>query len=357
MTGNIFGCLFRITTFGESHGQALGVVIDGVPPGLALNESDIQEDLDKRKPGQSEITTPRKEADKVEILSGVFQGKTLGTPVSLLIRNSDQRSQDYEQIKNIFRPGHADLTYKLKYGLRDYRGGGRSSGRETAARVAAGAVAKKIIAKAGIAVTAYTLAVNNIYAEKIDLKTINSNAVRCPDPEKAKEMTTLISKAKKEGDSLGGIIEAVVTGCPPGLGDPVFDKLEAKLGQALLSIGGVKGIEFGAGFSVAGMKGSQCNDELYLENKKIKTRTNNAGGILGGISNGEEIVLRIAVKPTPSIDKEQNSVNEKNEKICFKVSGRHDPCICPRIVPVIEAMVNITIADRLLVQNSLKNSC
>jgi chorismate synthase len=350
MTGNIFGNLFKVSTFGESHGKALGVVIDGVPSGISLTESDIQKDLDKRRPGQSSVTTPRKELDQVEILSGVFQGKTLGTPIALLVRNSNQKSKDYEEIKSIFRPGHADFSYMAKYGIRDYRGGGRSSGRETVARVAAGAVAKKILAEKGIIVYAYTLAIGGIYAKNIDLDSIETNSVRCPDQESANEMIALINKVKNEGDSIGGIIEACVQNCPPGLGDPVFSKLDATLAQALMSIGGIKGVEFGAGFSVANMKGSENNDSFTCENNKVHTATNNSGGILGGISNGENIMVRVAVKPTPSIQKKQKTINENLEEVSIEVHGRHDPCLCPRIVPVVEAMICITLADHILLQ-------
>jgi chorismate synthase len=345
---NTFGNKFRITTFGESHGKALGVVIDGVPSGLPVSEDYIQKELDKRKPGQSSISTPRKEQDKVEILSGVFDGKATGTPIALLIKNSDIKSKDYAELKNLYRPGHADYTYEQKYGIRDYRGGGRSSGRETAARVAAGAIAKKILEKKGIRVTAYTLAVAGIYAENIDLKKIETNAVRCPDTKKAKEMIAAIEQAKSEGDSVGGIVETIIIGCPSGLGDPIFNKLDATLSHAIMSIGSIKAIEFGAGFSVSTMKGSTCNDEFYIKSNKVQTKTNNSGGILGGISNGEDIVFRTAVKPTPSISKPQKTVNNKNEEQTIEIKGRHDPCICPRIIPVIEAMAAITIVDHIL---------
>ena len=354
MPGNSFGQLFRITTFGESHGPAIGVVIDGVPPGLELNEADIQVDLDRRRPGQSSITTHRKEPDKVEILSGVFEGKTTGVPLAMLIRNEDQRSKDYSNLKDLFRPGHADYTYQMKYGIRDYRGGGRSSGRETACRVAAGAVAKKILQKEGVKIAAYTLAVGGIYAKKIDLSVIEKNLVRAPDMEQAELMIQRIEEVRKSGDSVGGIIEAIVQGCPPGLGDPVFDKLNARLAHALMSIATVKAIEFGDGFKVAEMRGSQNNDEFFIEQGKVKTRTNHSGGILGGISSGQDIVLRLAVKPPSSIPKEQNTITSDHQPTTVQVKGRHDPCLCPRVVPVVEAMIAVTLADCSLIQKSLQ---
>ena len=354
MSGNTYGQLFRVTTFGESHGAAIGCVIDGVPPKLALSEADIQVDLDRRRPGQSKITTQRKESDKVEILSGVFEGKTTGAPLAMLIRNEDQRSKDYENIKNVFRPGHADFSYLAKFGIRDYRGGGRSSGRETACRVAAGAVAKKILTKEKIKIIAYTLAVNNIFAKKIDFSVIEENLVRAPDLEQAQKMIQAIEEARKDGDSLGGIIEAVIQGCPPGLGDPCFDKLHARLAHGLLSIGTIKGIEFGDGFKVAQMRGSQNNDAFVAKGGKVAVKTNHAGGILGGISTGEDIVLRVAVKPPSSIAKMQKSINENLDEVDVQVKGRHDPCLCPRVVPVVEAMAALTLVDCLMIQKSIK---
>ena len=354
MSGNTYGQLFKVTTFGESHGAAIGCVIDGVPPKLALSEADIQIDLDRRRPGQSKITTQRKESDKVEILSGVFDGKTTGTPLAMLIRNEDQRSKDYENIKNVFRPGHADFSYLAKFGIRDYRGGGRSSGRETACRVAAGAVAKKILAKEKIKIIAYTLAVNNIFAQKIDYSVIEENLVRAPDLQQAQKMIQAIEEARKDGDSLGGIIEAVIQGCPPGLGDPCFDKLHARLAHGLLSIGTIKGIEFGDGFKVAELRGSQNNDQFIVKGNKVATKTNHAGGILGGISTGEDIVLRVAIKPPSSIAKAQKSINENLDEVDVQVRGRHDPCLCPRVVPVAEAMIALTLVDCLMLQKSIK---
>ncbi len=355
MAGNTYGHLFRVTTFGESHGPAIGVIVDGVPPRVDLTEEDIQVELNRRRPGQSAITTQRQEADRIEILSGIFEGKTTGTPLALLIRNTDARSKDYSQLKDKFRPGHADFSFESKFGIRDWRGGGRSSGRETATRVAAGAVAKKILGQRGVRINAYTLAVGGIQANQTDFSQIEKNAVRCPDPEAALKMIDKIEAVRKEGDSLGGIIEAVVQGCPAGLGDPVFDKLEARLASAILSIGTIKGVEFGLGFGSAHLKGSEYNDAFTLKEGKIRTATNHAGGIQGGISNGENIVLRAVVRPTSSISKVQQTVNKvTHEHSTIEVEGRHDPCICPRVVPVIEAMIALTLMDCLLIQESIQ---
>jgi chorismate synthase len=353
MSGNSFGKLFRITTFGESHGVGLGVVIDGVPPNIVLNEKDIQVDLDRRRPGQSKITTQRQESDTAEILSGVFEGKTTGAPLAILIRNSNQRPQDYADIKDVFRPGHADYTFLTKFGIRDYRGGGRSSGRETASRVAAGAVAKKILAQAGIKVIAYTLSVGHIMAKKINFDDVEKNIVRAPDCQAAELMIEEIEKARKNLDSVGGIVEAVVQGAPAGLGDPVFDKLTAKLSHALMSIGTIRGIEFGEGFGATTMKASEHNDPFIVKGKQVHTKTNHAGGILGGISTGEDIVLRVAVKPPSSIAQEQDTINTDLKAVKIQVKGRHDPCICPRVVPVVEAMIAVTLVDCLLIQKSI----
>jgi chorismate synthase len=356
MAGNTFGTRFRITTFGESHGRAIGVVIDGVRPGLPIDTQFIQHELDRRRPGQSRVTTSRNEADQVEILSGVFEGKTTGTPLCMIIWNKDQQPRAYERIKNLFRPGHAGYTYLAKYGISDYRGGGRSSGRETASRVAAGAVAKSYLAKRGIAIYAYTKEVAGVCAQRIDFSQIEKNPLRCPDPEAAKKMERRILRAKKEGDSVGGIVEVVVKNPPVGLGEPVFDKLEADLAKALMSIGAIKGFEVGNGFAAARLKGSQNNDPMYFDKttNRIRTRTNNAGGIVGGISNGEDIVLRIAVKPPSSIAKEQETVTTDGKPATITVEGRHDPCICPRVVPVAEAMVALTLLDHLTRQQLLK---
>ena len=356
MAGNTFGKLLAITTFGESHGPALGVTLDGVPAGLPINESDIQFELDRRRPGQSKVTTPRNEADTVEILSGIFEGKTTGTPICLLIRNSNQKSKDYSHIKDLYRPGHADYTFEKKYGFRDYRGGGRSSGRETAARVAAGAIAKKWLLSKGIKIVSYTKEVYGVKAKTIDLSEIEKNIIRCPDKKQAIKMIELIEQAKKDGDSLGGVVETLIEGCPVGLGDPVFDKIDATLSHAMMSIGTIKGIEFGKGFDVASMKGSENNDAFILKNRSITTDTNHAGGILGGITSGEPIKFRVAVKPPSSITKMQKTVTKESEETSLSVKGRHDPCICPRVVPVVEAMTALTIADAFLIQETLKHN-
>lgn len=356
MAGNTFGKYFRITTFGESHGKAIGVVIDGVRPALPIDTKYIQKELDRRRPGQSKVTTSRSEMDQVEILSGVFEGKTTGTPICMVVWNRDQRPQAYAKIKNMFRPGHAGYTYLAKYGVSDYRGGGRSSGRETAARVASGAIAKSMLEKRGVQIHAYTKAVGNIEAKTIDFIEIKKNLLRCPDPVAAKKMERLVLKMKKEGDSIGGIVEIVVKNPPVGLGEPVFDKLEADLAKALMSIGAIKGFEIGNGFAAARLKGSENNDPIYYDKKlkRVRTRTNNAGGISGGISNGEDIVIRIAVKPASSIAKKQETVTLDGKPARISVEGRHDPCICPRVVPVAEAMVALTLLDHLMRQESIR---
>ena len=354
MTGNEFGENFKIITFGESHGKGVGVVIDGVKAGLKISKKDIQKELDRRKPGQSKITTQRKESDFVEIISGLFEGKTLGTPICLLVKNNDFRSKDYGEIKKLFRPGHAGFTYFKKFGRRDYRGGGRASGRETIGRVSAGAIAKKLLAKKKIKIIGYVKEIAGIKAKKIDFNEIEKNSVRCPDKKAAKKMEKAILNAIKKGDSVGGIVELVVKGLPIGVGEPVFRKLDAELAKALMSIGAVKGVEIGAGFDVAKMKGSKCNDEIKAIKGKVKFLSNNAGGILGGISNGEDIVLRIAVKPTPSIGKTQKTINEEMKNSLISTKGRHDPCICPRIVPVAEAMVALVLQDFLAKKLVLK---
>lgn len=361
MSGNIYGTVFKIATFGESHGTALGVVIDGCPSGIDIDIEKIQIALDRRRPGgavngiKSASGTTRNEADKVEILSGVFNGKSEGTPIALLIRNESQHSSDYENLKNTFRPGHADFTYDAKYSNRDYRGGGRSSGRETVARVAAGAVAKMILDKYGIKTLTYTLKAAGIKCEKINFDDIEKNSMRAADMDAANLMEAKIAEVRKNGDSVGGIIECVVQHVLAGLGEPVFDKLDAELAKAMLSIGAVKGIEFGRGFEVADLKGSENNDKMHAENGKAVFETNNAGGILGGISNGCDIVFRIAIKPVPSIFLSQNTV-QKNENrdissTTLEIKGRHDVCLCPRIVPVVEAMTNIVLADMVLRNN------
>jgi len=350
MSGNVFGESFRIMTFGESHGKAVGVVIDGVRAGLEISEGDIQKELDRRKPGQSAVTTQRKEEDRVEILSGIFEGKTTGAPVAMLVWTRGMDSGKYERIKNLFRPGQADFAYFKKFGFRDYRGGGRASGRETTGRVAAGAVAKKILAKKGISVVGYSVEIAGIKAGGFDEKQIEKNSVRCPDGAAAAKMEKAILSAKARGDSVGGIVEIAARGVPPGLGEPVFAKLDAEIAKALMGIGAVKGVEFGAGFASARMRGSGCNDPMRSEKGKIVFRSNNAGGILGGISTGQDIVARIAVKPTPSISLPQETVSAEGKNSGIIIGGMHDPCICPRIVPVAEAMVALVLADALAAQ-------
>jgi chorismate synthase len=349
VAGNSFGELFRITTWGESHGRAIGVVVDGCPAGLELSAADIQRDLDRRRVGQSKVTSARQEEDRVEILSGLFQGKTVGTPLSLLIWNKDADSSKYEPIKDIYRPGHADFTYEMKYGIRDYRGGGRSSARETACRVAAAAIAKKLLSTIGVQIYGFTRQVGPIEAQIIDIDEIESNPVRCPDKEAAKQMEALILAAKAEGDSMGGVVEVVVTGVPVGLGEPVYDRLDADLAKAIMSINAIKGVEIGLGFRSVTLRGSEHNDEFYTDELgRVRTRTNHAGGMLGGISNGEDIVVRLAVKPPSSISKSQRSVTKDGAAVDLEVHGRHDPCLCPRAVPVAEAMVALVLVDHWL---------
>lgn len=350
MPANSFGELFRFTTFGESHGPGVGVIIDGVTPGVALAEADIQKEMDRRKPGQSSVTTPRKESDRIRILSGVFEGKTTGTPLAVLLYNTDMDPGAYSDIKNLFRPGHADYTYLQKYGRRDYRGSGRASGRETAGRVAAGAVAAKILARDDIRVRAYTLQAAGIECRERDWSVIEDNPMRACDPAAAEQMQARVEKLAEQGDSTGGIVECRINGVPAGIGEPAFDKLEALLGHAMLSLGGIKGIEFGAGFACAGMRGSEHNDAL----SPTGFVTNNAGGLLGGISNGDEIVFRLAVKPTSSISLPQETVDRDGKCATIRTEGRHDPCLCPRMVPVVEAMAAVTILDLLKRQEALR---
>jgi chorismate synthase len=350
LSGNSFGQLFRITTWGESHGKALGVVIDGCPPRLELSAEDIQDELDRRRPGRGKGSSPRHEKDRVEILSGVFEGRTTGTPISLLVRNEDVDSGPYEELKNVFRPGHGDFTYQAKYGIRDHRGGGRASARETIGRVAAGALAKKILKGEGIEILAYTVELGGIRAEERDPGEVEKNPLRSPDRKAVKMMEARIDEARLGGDSLGGVVEILVRGCPAGLGEPVFDKLEADLAKGLMSIGAVRGVEVGAGFQVARMLGSECNDPSD-SNGFTK---NDAGGILGGISNGADIVLRAAVKPIPSISVEQTTVDSSGRSVSLRIQGRHDVSAIPRINPVCEAMVAIVLVDHLLRQRALK---
>ncbi len=361
MSGNTFGTIFRITTWGESHGRAVGVVVDGCPAGLALTAEDIQKELDRRKPGQSRASTARKEADRVEILSGIFEGRTAGTPISLLVWNKDADSSAYDLLRDEPRPGHADYAYQMKYGLRDHRGGGRASARETVGRVAAGAVAKKLLHAAGIVVVAYVKELGGIKAEVAsnDLLQLQaqaeSNAVRCPDAAAAQRMMERLESVRAQGDSLGGVVVITAMGVPAGLGEPVFDKLDADLAKALMSIGAVKAVEIGAGRDCARLQGSEMNDPLLLRDGKVDFASNHAGGILGGISTGAPIVCTISVKPTPSIAKQQSTVDlARGEATEIEIKGRHDPAIPPRIVPVAEAMVVLVLADHLLRQRGAR---
>jgi len=347
MSGSSFGKLFKITTWGESHGRGLGVVIEGCPAGLPIKESEIQFELNRRRTGQSKVTTTRKEGDQIQIMSGVFKGKTTGTPISLLVENEDADSSKYELIKDLYRPGHADFTYDMKYGFRDYRGGGRSSARETVGRVAAGAIAKKLLARERIKIIGFTRQVGKHIAKNIDYKEIENNIVRCPDNKIAEKMINSIMRARKKGDSLGGVVEVIAQGVPAGLGEPVFDRLDADLAKAVMSMPAVKGVEIGVGFQSAIMTGSECNDVFAMKNKKVITATNNAGGILGGISNGMDIIIRLVVKPTSSINKAQDTVTQQGKKAEIRVEGRHDPCVATRAVPIAEAMVAITLIDHL----------
>jgi len=354
--GNSFGHLFKITTFGESHGIALGVTIDGCPAGVEIDEDFIASELARRKPGQSKITTQRKEDDNFEILSGVFEGKSTGTPIGIVIRNKDQRSKDYSHIADKFRPSHADYTYHEKYGNRDYRGGGRSSSRETAARVAAGAIAKMLLKRLGVEVYAYVSEVGELKTpsyKEMDLSKIEDNIVRCPDPKIAEKMIDLIDSVRKDRDTIGGIITGVIKNVPVGLGEPVFDKLHAELGKAMLSINAVKGFEYGSGFEGTKMRGSDHNDAFYTEDGTVKTKTNYSGGIQGGISNGDDIYFNVAFKPVATIMKDQDSVNEKGKETSVTGKGRHDPCVVPRAVPIVDAMAALVIADYYLINQSV----
>lgn len=361
MAGNSFGQLFRITTFGESHGEAIGVILDGCPSNLEIDPEFIQSELDKRKPGQSKITTQRKESDTVQILSGVFEGKTTGTPIAMVIPNEDQRSKDYSHNQDVFRPSHADFTYQAKYGIRDHRGGGRSSARETAARVAAGAVAKLLLKQSGIEIFAHVSSVGTIDAPNLEPESLNNlhqirenNLVRCADPATAHQMTKYIDQIRKAGDTVGGKISCVIRNCPTGLGEPVFDKLHADLGKAMLSINAVHGFEYGSGFAGSEMKGSEHNDVFITdENNGIRTVTNFSGGIQGGIANGMDITFRVAFKPVATIMHNQPTVNASGEAAEIKGKGRHDPCVVPRAVAIVEAMAALVLADHLLRDKTL----
>lgn len=356
--GNSYGTRFKITTFGESHGKAIGVIIDGCPAGLEIDEAQIQHDLDRRKPGQSKITTQRKEADTFQILSGVFENKATGTPICMVIWNEDAKSKDYSHIAEKFRPSHADYTYQEKYGLRDYRGGGRSSARETAARVAAGAIARQFLKRKDIEIQAYVSQVGPLKLEKnyqeLNLQNAENNIVRCPDPDFAEKMIDFIFQTRKNQDTVGGVVSCVIKGAPAGLGEPVFDKLHAELAKAMMGINAVKGFEYGSGFEGVTMFGSQHNDLFFKEGDKVKTRTNFSGGIQGGISNGEDIYFRVAFKPVATIMADQASIDEKGEETIVSGKGRHDPCVVPRAVPIVEAMAALVIADFYLLNQSTR---
>ncbi|HEV8515304.1 MAG TPA: chorismate synthase [Cyclobacteriaceae bacterium] len=354
---NSFGTLFKINTFGESHGAAIGVIVDGCPAGLEIDEAFIQSELDRRKPGQSKITTQRKEDDTFKILSGVFEGKSTGTPIAIVIENQDQRSKDYSHIAESFRPSHADYTYEVKYGNRDYRGGGRSSARETAARVAAGAVAKLLLKKSGVEINAFVSQVGEIKApdyKSMDLSKTEDNIVRCPDATTAEKMIALIDQVRLDRDTIGGIVTGVIKNSPVGLGEPVFDKLHAALGHAMLGINAVKGFEYGSGFEGIKLRGSQHNDEFYKDGNRIRTKTNHSGGVQGGISNGEDIYFNVAFKPVATIMQDQQSVDKAGNEVTVSGKGRHDPCVVPRAVPIVEAMAALVMADFLLLGKSSK---
>lgn len=356
---NSFGTLFRLTTFGESHGAAVGGVIDGVPAGVEIDMDFIQSELNRRRPGQSALTTPRKEADKVEFLSGIFEGVTTGCPIGFIVRNEHQHSSDYENLRNLYRPSHADYTYQQKYGIRDHRGGGRSSARETIARVVGGAVAKLVLQKYQIRITAYTSQVGNIKLTEpytaYDFSEIEKNPVRCPDAEKAAQMAELIAEVKAVGDTIGGVITGVIQGLPVGLGEPCFGKFHAQLGAAMLSINAAKGFEYGAGFAGVEKRGSELNDVFFVdETGKIRTRTNNSGGVQGGITNGEDVYFRVAFKPVATLLREQQTVNQQNENVVVKARGRHDACVLPRAVPIVEAMTAMVVLDALMLNSILK---
>ena len=350
---NTFGNIFRLTTFGESHGPAVGGVVDGMPAGIVIDMDFLQAELNRRKPGQSSLTTPRKESDTVELLSGVFEGKSTGCPIGFIVRNENQHSSDYDNLKDIFRPSHADYTYFCKYGIRDHRGGGRSSARETISRVVGGALAKMALQQLNVDIIAYTSQVGEITLDKnyqqYDFSEIEKNAVRCPDPQKAEEMAQKIAAVKAEGDTIGGVITCIIKGCPIGLGEPAFEKLHAALGAAMLSINAVKGFEYGGGFDCAKYRGSELNDIFYTNKEgRIRTQTNNSGGIQGGISNGEDIYFRVAFKPVATLLREQETVNTKGQPTIVKARGRHDACVLPRAVPIVEAMAAMTLLDAYL---------
>lgn len=352
MSGNSIGKIFRLMSFGESHGTAVGGVIDGCPAGVTLSVEAIQQELNRRRPGQSDVSTPRNEEDKVEILSGIFEGKSTGTPIGFLVYNQNQNSKDYNHLKNLYRPSHADYTWEKKFGIRDYRGGGRSSAREHIARVVAGAIARQVLAVHGITVQGYTSQVGSLVLQssyqELDLTKTEENIVRCPDEQLAEKMITLIRKIRDDGDSVGGVVSCVIRGVPAGLGEPVFDRFQARLAHAMMSINAVKGFEYGSGFAAASMLGSEHNDSFIMKEGKVRTATNRSGGIQGGISNGEDIYFRVAFKPVATIAKNQRTVDQQGHEIELEAHGRHDPCVIPRAVPVVEAMAAIVVLDMLL---------
>ncbi len=355
--GNSFGALFRVTTWGESHGAAIGAIIDGCPPLLPLSEDDIQPELDRRAPGQSALVTQRKESDTVQILSGVFEGRTLGTPISLMIRNEDMRPGDYREVQEKYRPSHADYTYDAKFGIRDWRGGGRTSARETAGRVAAGAVARKLLCTAGVEIVAWVSKVGRIAVdcdvEAVTREQVERTPIRCPDPATAERMIAAVEAARKAGNSLGGIVTCAARGVPPGWGEPVFDRLEADLAKAMLSLPASKGFEIGSGFTGTDLTGSEHNDAFYMEGERVRTRTNRSGGVQGGISNGETVYFRVAFKPTATVMREQQTVSRAHDETTIQGRGRHDPCVLPRAVPMVEAMAALVLADHMLRQRAL----
>lgn len=356
---NTFGQIYRLTSFGESHGPAIGGVIDGMPAGVTIDLDAVQHELDRRRPGQSDIVTARRESDRVEILSGVYESRTLGTPIGFIVRNSDSHSDDYENLRHVYRPSHADYTYDIKYGLRDHRGGGRSSARETVARVVGGAFARQALAGLGVSIHAYTSAVGavtlDVPADRLDLNMTESNAVRCPDPATAAEMERLIKAVKAKGDTVGGIVTCVIDGVPAGLGEPVFGKLHARLAEAMMSINAAKGFDYGMGFDGTAMRGSEVNDIFEpTDDGRITTRTNHSGGIQGGISNGARITMRVAFKPVATLLREIETVDDEGRKTVLKMRGRHDPCVVPRAVPVVEAMAAMTILDAVLLSRTVR---
>lgn len=356
MAGNTFGKIYKLSSFGESHGVAVGGMIDGCPAGVEISIEYIQQELTRRRPGQSDVSTPRDEADQVEILSGIFEGKTTGMPIGFMVRNTNQNSKDYNHLKDLYRPSHADYSWQQKYGIRDYRGGGRSSAREHIARVVGGAIAKQVLANCGIEVSGFTSQVGSIVLpydyNKLDLTVTEQNIVRCPDAEIAVQMISLIRELRDAGDSVGGVVSCVIKGVPAGLGEPVFDRFQSRLAQAVMSINATKGFEYGMGFAAAGMRGSEHNDPFIMKEGKVRTETNRSGGIQGGVSNGEDIYFRVAFKPVATIMTEQDTVNRSGEEVTIEAHGRHDPCVVPRAVPVVEAMAAMTVLDLLLEHQS-----